>query len=99
MTRETKIPAGSGSDDERIHEYLTERLVRASHFPGLIDVVFEVHGGKVTLSGTVPHRGLKQSIEETAAACPGVRQVENNLDVALTAPWPDALALKPTDQG
>ena len=60
-----------------------------SRYPALLDVMFEVKDGSVTLSGTVPHRVLKQSIEEMAAGCPGVTRVENNLRVALTAPWPD----------
>ena len=51
--------------------------------------MFEVKDGSVTLSGTVPHRVMKQSIEEMAAGCPGVTRVENDLRVALTAPWPD----------
>lgn len=79
----------SGPSDERIRKYLTEHLVHASRYPALLDVMFEVKNGRVTLSGSVPHRVMKQSIEETAAGCPGVTRVENNLQVALTAPWPD----------
>jgi osmotically-inducible protein OsmY len=96
-TRESMSRQGS---DERIQRYLREHLVHASHYPGLIDVMFEVKDGHVTLSGTVPHRVMKQSIEATTASCPGVKHVENNLNVALTAPWPDFKGVpRPLDQG
>jgi osmotically-inducible protein OsmY len=78
--------------DDAIRKYLTEHLIHASRYPSLIDVMFEVKDGSVTLSGTVPHRVMKQSIEEMAADCPGVRRVDNKLNVALTAPWPDLTA-------
>jgi PAS domain S-box-containing protein len=87
------------SSDEQIRTYLRQHLVHASHYPALLDVTFEVRDGSVTLSGSVPHRGVKHSLEETAATCPGVRHVENKLNVALTAPWPDPLALSTRDQG
>jgi osmotically-inducible protein OsmY len=79
----------SEASDERIRKYLTEHLIHASRYPALLDVMFEVNGGSVSLSGTVPHSVMKQSIEETAAGCPGVTHVENNLQVALVAPWPE----------
>jgi osmotically-inducible protein OsmY len=79
----------SQASDERIQKYLTEQLVHASRYPGLLDVMFEVRNGSVTLSGTVPHSVMKQAIEETAASCPGVTRVENRLQVAQVAPWPD----------
>ncbi len=76
--------------DDHIRKYLSEHLVHASRFSEVVDIMFQVSDGVVTLSGTVPHRGMKQSIEATAAACGGVRRVENHLAVALTAPWPDS---------
>ncbi len=79
----------SGSSDEQIRKYLNEHLVHASRHPALLDVIFEVKDGNVTLSGTVPHSVMKQAIEETAAGCPGVTHVENNLQVALIAAWPE----------
>jgi osmotically-inducible protein OsmY len=79
----------SQASDERILRYLTDQLVHASRYPTLLDVMFEVKDGSVTLSGTVPHSVMKQSIEETAAGCPGVSRVENRLQVAQVAPWPD----------
>jgi osmotically-inducible protein OsmY len=79
----------SEASDERIRKYLSEHLIHASRYPALLDVMFEVKDGSVTLSGTVPHSVMKHSIEETAAACPGVTHVENDLQVALTAPWPE----------
>jgi osmotically-inducible protein OsmY len=82
------------NSDERIRTYLREHLVRAWHYPALTDVRFEVEDGRVTLSGTVPHRVMKQQIEDTAWSCADVKRVENNLNVALTAPWPTSAALQ-----
>ena len=82
------------SSDERIRTYLREHLVRALHYPALIDVIFEVRDGDVTLSGTVPHRVMKERIEDTARHCEGVKHVKNNLNVALTASWPTDAALQ-----
>jgi osmotically-inducible protein OsmY len=79
----------SEASDERIRKYLVAHLAHALRYPALADVMFEVKNGSVTLSGTVPHRVMKHSIEETAASCPGVTHIENKLNVALTAPWPD----------
>lgn len=89
----------SEARDEHIRKYLDEHLVHAARYPALLDVIVEVKGGVVTLSGTVPHRVMKQSVEELAAACPGVRGVENHLNVALTAPWPDTLEPGPVTHG
>ena len=81
--------ASSAASDERIRKYLTDHLVHDARYPALLNVMFEVKDGSVTLSGTVPHRVMRQSIEEMTARCPGATRVENNLRVALTAPWPD----------
>ena len=80
---------GSGSGDEEIRKYLTEHVVHAARYPALLDVMFQVKDGSVTVTGTVPHRVMRQSIAEMAAGCPGVTHVQNDLNVALTAPWPD----------
>ena len=53
------------------------------------DIIVEVRQGVVTLIGAVPHRLMKQQFEDAAAACPGVRAVDNRLNILLTAPWPD----------
>jgi osmotically-inducible protein OsmY len=79
----------SQASDERIRKYLTDHVAHASRYPALLDVMFDVKDGSVTLSGTVPHGVMKHSIEETAAGCPGVTRVENRLQVAQVAAWPD----------
>ena len=58
----------SEASDERIRKYLIEHLAQALRYPALVDVMFEVKDGSVTVSGTVPHRVMKHSIEETAAS-------------------------------
>jgi len=89
---------GDDASDERIRRYLHEHLVHSTHYPALFDVTLEVAHGDVTLLGTVPHRVMKRAIADLAAGCPGVRHVKNKLNVALTAPWPDASELKATNQ-
>jgi PAS domain S-box-containing protein len=92
-------PGHAAPSDESIRQYLHEHLVHASRFPALVHVMFDVRDGDVTLSGTVPHRVMKQSLEKTAAECPGVRHVDNRLNIAITAPWPESAATKTADQG
>ena len=45
------------------------------------DVTVDVHDGVVTLEGTVPWRAMKHAIEDIAAACAGVTDVENKVRV------------------
>jgi osmotically-inducible protein OsmY len=54
------------------------------------DIIVEVREGVVTLLGDVPHRLMKQQLEDAALSCPGVRSVHNKLNILLMAPWPDA---------
>jgi hypothetical protein len=37
---------------------------------------------------------MKHWIEDVAADCAGVKEVENKLRVALTAPWPEPSQLR-----
>lgn len=82
-------PASAKLSDEQIRENVEAHIVHASQqHSAALDVIVEVKGGEVTLLGTVPHSVMKQQIEEMAAAAPGVRRVENKLNVPLTAAWP-----------
>jgi hypothetical protein len=82
-------PRNYERSDERIHEEIHERLTHALHID-VHDVTVEVKAAKVTLYGTVPHRVMKHAIEDIVAACPGVKDIENKLTVALIAPWPQS---------
>jgi hypothetical protein len=80
-------PKGYQRSDERIGEVIYERLVDARGIDPS-DVTIEVKDGVVTLYGSVAHRQMKYWIEDIAADTFGVKDVENKLRVALTAPWP-----------
>lgn len=88
MHTESRAVSANASD-VRIRACIEEHLSHHPRYPGAVSVMVDVKDGDVTLSGTVPHRVMKQSIEETAAACPGVRRVDNHLNVPLVAPWPE----------
>lgn len=45
------------------------------------EVTVEVAGGNVTLHGSVPERWMKHTIENLAAACPGVREVDDRIRI------------------
>jgi osmotically-inducible protein OsmY len=81
-------PETVGSD-AWIRRYLDQHIVHNARERSVLDVLVEVEDGHVKLLGTVPHRVMKQSIEELAAATPGVVAVDNRLRVALTGPWPE----------
>jgi osmotically-inducible protein OsmY len=46
------------------------------------DVSVEVSDAVVTLEGSVPDRQMKHAIEDIAASCRGVMEVENRIRVA-----------------
>lgn len=78
-------PKGYRRSDERIHDDLCERLMRARHIDSS-EVTVEVKDSKVLLEGTVPQRGMKHAIEDIADACLGVEDVENRIRVAASEP-------------
>jgi osmotically-inducible protein OsmY len=73
-------PKNYERSDERIREDLCERLWHDSRLD-VAEVSVEVDHGTVRLEGTVPHRQMKHAIEDIAAACAGVRDVENRIRV------------------
>ena len=73
-------PKGWQRSDDRIHDDVCERLAHESGIDPS-DVTVEVRGGDVTLTGTVPDRGMKYRIEDIVDGCSGVRDVENRLRV------------------
>ncbi len=76
-------PKGYRRTDERIREDVCDRLMRARHIDSS-DVTVQVAGAKVALEGTVPQRRMKHAIEDIAASCLGVEDIENRIRV--TAP-------------
>ena len=77
-------PKGYQRSDERIREDVCEHLWHASHLD-VSDVSVEVDHCVVRLEGTVPHRQMKHRIEDIAASCAGVDEVENRIRVVHTS--------------
>jgi osmotically-inducible protein OsmY len=76
-------PKNYQRSDERIHEDVCERLRHDSRLD-VAEVSVEVDHGTVRLEGTVPDRQMKHAIEDIAAGCAGVRDVENRIRVVRT---------------
>ncbi len=73
-------PKNYTRSDQRITEDLCERLTRDHHVDPS-DISVNVSGGVVSLGGTVASRWMKHRVEDLAAACDGVRNVENTIQV------------------
>jgi hypothetical protein len=73
-------PKNYQRSDERIREDICERLWHDSRLE-VSDVSVAVERGDVKLEGTVPHRYMKHHIEDIAASCAGVNDVENRIRV------------------
>jgi osmotically-inducible protein OsmY len=73
------LPKGYTRSDERIREDICETLSRSG--TDVSDVSVEVSGGKVVLEGTVIDRYAKHEIEDHAADCLGVSEVDNRIRV------------------
>ncbi len=74
-------PRGYRRSDERIYEDVCEALIREERVD-VSEVTVEVHDGTVTLGGHVPVRRMRYLIEDVAAACRGVKDVENRISAA-----------------
>jgi hypothetical protein len=77
----TPTPQGYQRSDERIREDVCERLWDEPHVE-VGEVTVEVRDGVVILEGSVPQRQMKHAIEDIAAACRGVSDVDNRIRVA-----------------
>jgi len=67
------------TNDREIEEFLYEAL---DLLPGSNDVEVQSEGGRVTITGTVPHKRLKHDVGEIAWAMVGVNDVANNVNIA-----------------
>lgn len=84
IERDRQGPRGYTRSDERIREFICERLAQHRQLD-VSDVSVAVSDGCVTLEGTVPERHMKHVIEDTADHCWGVKDVENHIRVAARA--------------
>ncbi|MGY6271350.1 BON domain-containing protein [Achromobacter denitrificans] len=76
-------PKGYVRTDERVREIVCEYLAHSGL--DVSDVSVSVAEGCVTLEGSVPDRRSKHRIEDSADACPGVRDVDNRIRIAPPA--------------
>lgn len=74
-------PKGWQRSDERIHDDVCERLANESGVDPT-EVTVQVSGGTITLTGSVPDRGMKYRIEDIVDGCSGVKDVDNRLRVS-----------------
>jgi hypothetical protein len=82
-------PGGHRRSDAWLREEVCERLWRDPHVD-VGEVSVEVKHGTVVLEGTVPERAMKHRIEDIAAGCRGVYDVENRIRVTSGASPPGA---------
>lgn len=73
-------PKGYIRSDERIKDDVCEHLYHSRHVD-VSEVSVDVQGGKVTLEGTVPERGMKHRIEDIVEPCIGVHDIDNRIRV------------------
>jgi hypothetical protein len=70
-------PNGPTSDGE-IEDFLYDAL---EFLPGTADIEIRCEGGRVTLSGTVPHKRQKHDVGELAWAIPSLTDVQNTVTI------------------
>jgi osmotically-inducible protein OsmY len=83
-----RAPKGYRRSDARIREDICERLLYDPHIDSS-EVSVEVHDGRVVLEGSVTERRMKHAIEDIAASCAGVADVDNRIKVLRPA-WREA---------
>lgn len=74
-------PKSYRRSDERIREDVCEALIREPQVD-VSEVTVDVREGVVTLEGHVPVRRMRYVIEDVAAQCRGVSDVDNRVGVA-----------------
>ena len=70
---------GSPTSDAELEDFLYDAF---ELIPGTSDVEIRCDSGRVTLTGSVPHKRLKRDIGEIAWAIPIVTDVQNNVTIA-----------------
>jgi hypothetical protein len=65
--------------DQEIEEFIYDAL---EFLPGSNDVEIRCEGGRVTLTGSVPHKRLKRDAGEIVWAIPAINDVQNNVAIA-----------------
>jgi hypothetical protein len=71
-------PQGPASDQD-VEEFIYDAV---ELLPGAGDVEVRCEGGRVTLTGSVPHKRLKRDVGEIAWAIPGINDVQNTVGIS-----------------
>jgi hypothetical protein len=66
------------TNDQEMEDFIYDAL---DLLPGATDVEVRFEGGRVTITGTVPHKRLKRDVGEIAWAIPSVNDVQNNITI------------------
>jgi len=83
------MPVHAENMDRRIESSAKQSYVFKTYLPG-DDVKIASKGGAVTLTGVVSDNFLKSLAEETVAGLPGVKSVDNRLEVKGASPTADS---------
>jgi osmotically-inducible protein OsmY len=70
-------PHGPSSEQD-VEEFIYDAL---ELLPGAGDVEVRFDSGRLTLSGSVPHRRIKHDVGEIAWAIPGITDVNNTVTI------------------
>ncbi|HEY7186677.1 MAG TPA: BON domain-containing protein [Vicinamibacterales bacterium] len=71
------LPQGPTNDHD-VEELLYDAM---ELLPGASDVEVRCEGGRVTLTGSVPHKRIKRDVGELAWAIPAINDVQNNVTI------------------
>jgi len=71
------LPQGPTNDHD-VEELLYDAM---ELLPGASDVEVRCEGGRVTLTGSVPHKRIKRDVGELAWAIPAISDVLNNVTI------------------
>ena len=85
----TNVNLSASETDDRIESAAKQSYVFKTYLPG-DDVKIASKGGAVTLTGVVSDNFLKSLAEETVAGLPGVKSVDNRLEVKGASPTADS---------
>jgi len=67
------------TNDQELEDFIFDAL---EVLPGTNEVEVRCEGGRVTLTGSVPHKRLKRDAGEIAWTIPGTTDVQNNVTIA-----------------
>jgi hypothetical protein len=70
---------GGPSNDQDVEDFVYDAL---DLLPGGNDIEVRCENGRVTLTGTVPHKRLKRDAGEIVWAIPSVNDAQNNITIA-----------------